>query len=122
MVNCTNPMECNYNITRLLDSNTNIVTDPATWLYIFDSVAGGFMMVGILAVIGLVAFILMNRQIDDTLDSLMYASFMCTILGVLMFLVPMSIAGAKLLTWSRIIPFFVILLITIFVRKSNLQY
>lgn len=122
MVNCTNPLECNYNITRLIDVNNNIIIDPATWLYVFDSVAGGFMMIGMLAVIGIVAFILMNRQLEDTLESLMYASFICTIIGVLLFLVPMSIAGAKLLTWSRIIPFFVILLISIFIRKSNLQY
>lgn len=123
MTNCTNVMECNYNITRVLDAtNNNIVVDPASWLYIFDTVAGGYIMVTFLAVICFVAFILMRTETQDELQSLMYATFMTTVIGIFLFLIPLSIAGAKLIAWASIIPFFVIFLISTFLQKANIDY
>lgn len=119
-MNCTDPLTCNYNLSRILE--VDVITEPGTFLYVFDSVAGGFLMITFLAVLGLVVFVVTRNNNVDDLDSIIFSSFMTTIIGVLLFLVPLNIEGAKLITWARLIPFIVILLISVFIKKSNLNY
>lgn len=121
--NCTDPVSnCLYNLSKIVEGDL-IVTDTATWVSVFDSVAGGFVTVGLLAFFGIALFIITRRleMVQNDSEALVYSSLITTVLGVLLFLIPTA-NGAKLLIWSRLLPFVIILLVSVFVDFLNRRY
>ena len=112
--NCTNMMsDCLYNLSAIVDGDL-IINDTATWMQIFDSVSGGFFIIGSLAFFGIILFILTKRldSVQEDTTALIYSSFITTIIGVLLFLIPTA-NGAKLIIWTRLLPFVIILLFSV---------
>ena len=115
MVNCTNPMECVYNITAL--TNTNPLNDPTTWVKTVDGFASGWLVITLLIIIGLTVFLISKKTMGET-QSLAFTGITMSITAVLLFLAETS-SGEKLLSWTPVL--IILLLTSIAIYFNSLQ-
>ena len=122
MVNVSNIMESNYNLTGIFSNQT--INDPVTWFGNFNNVAGGFIIIGILAAFMVILFLSM-RKVEGVSDSVagVYAGYITSIIAVFLFLVSLPLdPSIKLLNWVHIVPILVITGVFIFLSKTTMNY
>ena len=104
MVNYTNIMENNYNLTNIFSSSA--IDNPTSWLSNFNSELSGLFFIALLAVFAIILYIL-AKEIDNVKDSqaAVYSGFIVTIIGVLLFFI--EVGGEKLLSFNQLLIFII---------------
>ena len=118
VANCT-VMNCNYNLSLL--TNTDIVSNPVNYVANVNQLAGSYIILGGMILLGLVLFVTMKNNANKTdSESLLYSGFVMSIIGTLLFVATeFGITSAKLLTWPQLLPFIVITMAAIIWNKWN---
>jgi len=108
MVNATNILENNYNLTKIF--NNQPITDPTQWLGAFNELMKGYYVVSLLAVVGISLFFLIReKNLTSDSEAGLYAGLICSISGLFLFLADVITGNTlKLLTWEQLVPFFLI--------------
>lgn len=112
-------MNCNYNLSLL--TNTDIVSNPVNYVANVNQLAGSYIILGGMILLGLVLFVTMKNNANKTdSESLLYSGFLMSIIGTLLFVATeFGITSAKLLTWPQLLPFIVITMAAIIWNKWN---
>lgn len=120
MVNLTDPMTSNYNITALI-TGTDAVTEPAKWLSNLQIISGLPLATVLLVGAGIILFFIMRNNVNNDSDALAYSGLMISFTGILMFLVETG-TGIKLISWAVLIPIFLITAFAIFANMTARDY
>jgi len=120
MVNLTNPMTSNYNITALIQG-TDAVNSPSTWLSNLQIISGIPLATVLLVGAGIILFFVMRQNVNNDSDALTYSGLMISFAGILMFLVETG-TGIKLVSWAVLIPIFLITAFAIFSNMTGRNY
>jgi len=99
-----------YNLTKII--STDIIEEPTTWLFNFNSEMGGIIFLAFLVVFAIVLFVL-ARQLEGVADTkaAVYSLFIVTLLGTLLFFIEVS--GSKLLTFGQLLFFLIALALAV---------
>lgn len=110
-----------YNLSKIL-GEVNVIEEPVKWVYYYNLALDGWFIISMLALVGVALFFFVRRVGESDIRSAMYASFMTSFVGLLLFLITVPDTSLKLLSWGQLVPFFVITLVLILVDKINQEY
>lgn len=122
MINCTNIMECNYNLTNII--NQTAISDPPLWIANLNAELLGYLIIVIVAVFGVLLF-LEVRKFDEVSDSeaVAYAGLFTSFIGLLLFVINIvTMPNVKLITWPQLVPILVITSIGIISHFINRRF
>lgn len=108
-----------YNLTKII--SVDIINEPSTWLFSFNNELGGFLLIGLLAVFGIILFIL-ARQIEEVKDSraAVYSGLIVSVLALLLFFIEAD--GNKVLSFDQLMVFLVITGLAIIIDRIARNY
>ena len=107
-----------YDVSSMI--NSSIIDNPTGWLSGLNVGVGGFLMLGLLASIGIILFLSMRNFVTSDSEALSYSGLVVSIAGILIFVI--NTGGAKLITWPQLLPFFLITAIAFYVDFTSRNY
>jgi len=119
MVNVSNPLTSNYNLTGL--TNFDMVNDPTGWLINFQSLSGVPIVGTALVGVGVVLFFIMRENVNSDSEALAYSGLITSIAGILLFLVKNG-SGVPLVGWGFLVPIFLITAFSILANMIGRNY
>lgn len=104
--------------------STNPIDQPVNFIALFNELLGGYIVVSILLVLGVIVFLISRSVTQDDLRASIQASFISSFVGLLVFLVEVTgVTGVdKLLTFGQLTPFLVVFAGLLFYQWSTSNY
>lgn len=104
-------LEQNFNLTKLMSAGDDSAIDnPVLWVANWNQEMEDIGLVTFLYVFGGLLFLIIRRrpEVKDS-EAVVYAGFVCTLLGIMMFVIDIvSQPEYKLLKWASLLPIVVI--------------
>lgn len=114
-------MNATYDLTGIISRNA--IEDPPLWFALINNQLGGWLIVSFVAIFGITLWVVQrNMGVEDS-EAVLYSGIITTIIAILLFVAQVTaMPDVKMLTWSQVIPFFVITCVAIVVNHVRRKY
>lgn len=111
-----------YDLTNIISRQA--IESPPYWLAMINNELGGWMVCLLVAVFGIVMWVIQRNNGAPDSEAISYAGIICTVIVILLFVIQISaLPGVKLFTWAQVVPFFVITCVALIANHiSNRTY
>ena len=115
-----------YNLTTMFSNgNQSALDNSARWLIEWNINMGEIGFIVFLYVLAAILFLTIRRrpEVKDS-EALVYSGVMCSFLGVLGFIVSVTIQGSiyRMIEWAGLLPLIVITAISIYMNITNQNF